>query len=280
MEYVVTCECGQKMAVSDAAIDRIGRCVSCGRRIRITRDRLELPPLQATTTPSRQEMVSSKAKRRVERKTATDAEEQVGGTIAYHGLQNWWLSTFTSQERQYMEQAFEKVGHEHFTKGKPPMSHSLTAAGYLNAMLSHFPTKRDSIIAARILDKAEELSLSGSRILDLHFAYMYGININYRNRDTDEKALDKAIEYCEKQISIAKETAVAFLEMRSSGLPIHTGFKQLAIIREKQGDLEEAIALCEEAKRHGWGQGMTRGPEDWDKRIERYKKRLGKQGTK
>ena len=47
-------------------------------------------------------------------------------------------------------------------------------------------------------------------------------------------------------------------------LPAHTGFEQLAIIRERDKDYDEAILLCEEALRHGWS-------GDWQKRIVRCK---------
>jgi len=208
---------------------------------------------------------------------------KVGGLIAHYNLGEWWLATFTSEEREYMEQAFKVVGHEYFTHGDSRSASSSTGATFLNAILSHFPTKKDSSIAGRILRKVEELSLASSDILDLHFAYMNAIKIHYKNRDTNEVALGKAIDYCQRQISIAPQAAVAFLKERADGLPAHTGFKQLAIIREKQGNFEEAIALCEEARRQGWGLGMTAGAEDWDKRIERLRRKAEKgqgKGTK
>jgi hypothetical protein len=51
------------------------------------------------------------------------------------------------------------------------------------------------------------------------------------------------------------------------GMPEHTGYKQLCIICEKQGFFDEVINIAEQAKAEGW-----RG--DWDKRIEKAKKKL------
>jgi len=54
----------------------------------------------------------------------------------------------------------------------------------------------------------------------------------------------------------------------SGKLGEHTGYKQLCIIREKQGNWQEVIRLAEQAKSEGW-------VGDWDKRIEKAKKKPG-----
>ena len=51
--------------------------------------------------------------------------------------------------------------------------------------------------------------------------------------------------------------------------PEHTGYKQLCIIFEKQGKLNEAIEYATQAKSERWG-------GDWDSRIEKLKKKSGK----
>jgi hypothetical protein len=52
-----------------------------------------------------------------------------------------------------------------------------------------------------------------------------------------------------------------------STLAYHTGYKQLCIIREKEGNYAEVIRLATQAKQEGWY-------GDWDKRIEKAKKKL------
>ena len=52
-------------------------------------------------------------------------------------------------------------------------------------------------------------------------------------------------------------------------LGIHIGYNRLCIIREKQGNWQEVIRLAEQAKSEGW-------VGDWDKRIEKARKKLGK----
>jgi hypothetical protein len=49
-------------------------------------------------------------------------------------------------------------------------------------------------------------------------------------------------------------------------LPIHIGYKQLSIIKDKQKEYEEVVKICVQAKEEGWS-------GDWDKRIEKAKKK-------
>ena len=237
-----------------------------------------------------------------------DKKESPGGLIVTYGLLDWWLSCFSDDERAYVQSALARVGIGSFADWfiGPPGSGppTQTAAGFLSVMLSYFArqksvqscfaTRKDYSIASRILVKALELAEESSDPLHLPFSARffatksgnatapganaildYGIKMHYKNHKMYPGALDKAIEFCEKQIALAPKAAEAFRRELSGGaLPKHPGFEQLAVILEKQGRLDEAIALCKEAKRQGWG-------SDWDKRIARCsrKKEKGSKGS-
>lgn len=120
-------------------------------------------------------------------------------------------------------------------------------------------------------------------LMQKHFELLEAIQSNYKLRDKEPGALEKAIAACNQQISIAPEVAQLFhqefeelnqfaveqgkqlLSETAAALPTHTGYIQLAIIREKQGRLAEAICLCREAQEQGWA-------GDWEKRIARCQK--------
>jgi hypothetical protein len=132
-------------------------------------------------------------------------------------------------------------------------------------------------------------------ILDLHFKYNELIKEYYKKRNEEPEALKKAINYCKKQIDIADKAMESFkkeykermkrtYEFESNKTtfeeylrkekkkhpfdpPSHRGFKQLAIIKYKQERYKEVIELCKKAKKQGWN-------GDWDKRIERARKKL------
>lgn len=96
------------------------------------------------------------------------------------------------------------------------------------------------------------------------------IKIFYRNRETEAHALEKAIEACEQQISISEQAANGFKMEFLDSLPLHTGYEQLAIIKEKQKDYRSVIKISEKALKEGWG-------GEWERRIERAKEKIEKE---
>lgn len=56
------------------------------------------------------------------------------------------------------------------------------------------------------------------------------------------------------------------MESSFGSKPTHYGFKQLAIILEKQKRFAEAIEVVEEAQRQAWD-------GDWQNRLERLRRR-------
>lgn len=106
-------------------------------------------------------------------------------------------------------------------------------------------------------------TMTRSEILDQHYALQEVIQTNYRLRDNDSQAFARAIQACEQQIALSARAAQAYLgKFKGSTLPAHVGYRQLAIIREKQGHLNEAIRLSERALKLGWC-------GDWERRIKR-----------
>lgn len=127
--------------------------------------------------------------------------------------------------------------------------------------------------------------------LDRHFATMEKMQQAYYRREVD--GLEPAIKLCNAMIALAPEAFDAFRKQdvlmeewsRKYGVykarkesrpafrpPSHLGFKQLAIIRERQKDHEEVIRLCRQAAAQGWS-------GDWEVRIARCKQKLSKRGT-
>lgn len=130
--------------------------------------------------------------------------------------------------------------------------------------------------------KLDELSRQSDRAqarFRKHLDCIEPIEHWYKLRDSDPKARSKAIAACERQIAMSRDAIAAWHEWgclngeilrhlgdkgprQPWGVPSHTGFRQLAIIREKDGDYAEAIRLCQQARTDGW-------KGDWDKRIAR-----------
>jgi hypothetical protein len=195
---------------------------------------------------------------------------KIEGPIGYFGLAEWWVATFTETEREYIGSASNShtgggsltEGHISYTSGR--------AAQFLSALATNFYRPQDRRIARLMLAKAEEIAKTAANILDLHFVYAGMIKTYYADRDNDPEAVDLAIAACEKQIALGPEAAKAWKrEYPREPLPAHTGYTQLAIIREKQKNFADAISLSRLAMKQGWA-------GDWGQRIVRNEKRLAK----
>lgn len=201
-----------------------------------------------------------------------EESKPIQGQIGYFKLADWWVTAFSDTERKHIESIFQPISTVQ-ASGSPLTSGVIqsttkTAVGFLSALAGWFQKPEDRTIAHKILAKAMELSKDASA-LDNHFLFQTVIQANYRDRDNEE-SLEAAIDACLKMISLAPEAARAFkAEFPKQQLPSHKGYEQLAIIYEKQGRFQDAIAVSQQAARQKWG-------GDWAKRIERCGQKLMK----
>ena len=194
----------------------------------------------------------------------------------------WWHSEFTAEEQhciltRYQPLVIDVAADETdvaATQSESPLYNIIRSDGSLCLELAALATwfispKEDLPLARRILAKGVERGEGETgETLDRHFIYHDMIRVYYRDRIRDPNALGLAVEACQKQIALGPDAAKALLaEYPNQALPRHTGFEQLAIIREKEKDYVGAIRLSEEALAQGWN-------GDWKKRIARYMKRL------
>ena len=205
---------------------------------------------------------------------------KVSGELGYFRLGDWWFSTFTEEERKYIERVYKpmSIGRDNkkpLTEGEILHTNE-TAANLLSALAGWFKkSPRDLSIARRILEKAAKLT---SDPIELHYVYQATIQVNYPHRDSDPNALDQAIKACQNQIHIAPQAAKAFKKIFSveeaertfgARLPAHVGYTQFVIILEKEKRYTEAIQLVKQAKAQEWN-------GDWDKRLDRLQKKVQK----
>lgn len=204
---------------------------------------------------------------------------EIRGPIRYYGLVDWWRAAFSEDERQHMIRTYQPMSvgvdsiiHDEvvdqLTTGELTYS-SADEVSFLYGLAGWFNNKRDRQIARRILEKAYEYVPLTKSVLSLHFLYSTAIEIYYPDREIDSEALSKTIQACRDQIALSGASALAWKKEfpDDQGLPAHKGYEQLAIILDKQDVFADAIQLCEQAKKQGWA-------GDWDRRIERYGKKL------
>lgn len=194
---------------------------------------------------------------------------QPKGLIKYLGLSDWWLANFTGEERNKIVETFQPLGFSPASLTNTDIAFfSGTACSFLSNLAGWFRKPGERSIAYTIVGKAEALA-PGAPVLDQHFLYQAKMQTYYRYRNVDQFALPRAIEACQQQIEMDKQAAAAFREQYGERLPAHVGFRQLAIIREKQGDFASAISLAQRALREGWA-------GDWKYGLERCQKKISK----
>lgn len=176
------------------------------------------------------------------------------------GLNEWWNEEFSEKER---ETVVNNIG---------TIDMSLTS---IPKMLSNIATqsfqynfiKENRSIVQKFYEKADQLFENSDDTIDRHFFYNNSIRFYYADRENKE-SMKKAIEACRKQIDIAPSAAENFNRFQGR-MPEHTGYKQLAIILDKQNKYDEAIKICNQAQSEGWA-------SDWIPRIARYEKAKAK----
>lgn len=148
------------------------------------------------------------------------------------------------------------------------------------------PTPPRSSDIQKVMERYQKEDKRIRVILDKHFGYQQEIQHWYPLRNSQKGAKENAIRACQAQVAMSKQAMQAFHdsdrlhlwylheigdppdETREMKIPRHIGFEQLAIIREKDGDVAESIRLCQQAKNDGWN-------GDWDKRIARLERKRG-----
>ena len=95
----------------------------------------------------------------------------ITGFIGYFKLQDWWLNSFTQEERNHIEQIFHPLGlssdDNSLIEGEVGETDE-TAAGLLSALSGWFNNKQDRNLAKKIIAKAYSEAITHNNILDLH----------------------------------------------------------------------------------------------------------------
>lgn len=115
-------------------------------------------------------------------------------------------------------------------------------------------------------------------VLDRHFLYATEGQAHYLVRDEGPEHVRRAFEAFKRQIDLAPEAAREFLaDAPHRGLPTHDGYRQLAVMYDRDGQPEVAMHLYMMAQKQGW---WGERPDEITKRIERYRKKAESKRSK
>ena len=108
----------------------------------------------------------------------------IKGEIGYFGLEEWWLSVFSDDERRYISQRYQPLGSSGDTLTSANISYtSQTVVGFLQNLASWFSGKNDRPIGYKILAKVEELADDKTPVLARHFLYQTKLELHYKDRE-------------------------------------------------------------------------------------------------
>lgn len=211
----------------------------------------------------------------------------VGGEIGFYGLEQWWFSELSEKDRQLILTTYQPMGADGgsdvLLSGRA-MPSSQTPSTWLMTIASWFSTANPGHVdlILRIADKAWSLKdqlapIKGyDAIYSKHLALGLLAKTYYRFRDNPDY-FARSMEATQLQIDMQAEAMKAWeaeerkynpgISKKDMARPVHEGYKRLAIVLEKDKRFQEALDVVLEAKKNHW-QG------DWDKRIERLKKRM------
>lgn len=196
----------------------------------------------------------------------------MAGVISFYKLDTWFTTEFTKEQQIFMDEKYKQgsTGENILYFGTKITKFNGSPSYFLTHLLMWFDTKNLYEIAVKIANKAESLFCEKTENSeDKHFYYSHLIKFYYKNREIGNN-LQKAIEYCNKQVEISESAKKELLNnplLSMIHLPNHTGYEQLAIIEKKNKNWIRVVELSEAAKKAGWG-------GDWDKRITEAKGKL------
>ncbi|PTM58901.1 hypothetical protein [Desmospora activa] len=211
------------------------------------------------TTPSTDETAATSAQQTVEE------EEQQAPASADDNSGNEELKTDTDKTHQ----AAYSIKNGHFHYQDDNFSFSMPIDEEERQVLQETDRKVEEALTQLTEENDKQRKhWEAKRYWSLQLHYRDRAQHYYKQRNQDPDALAQAVSYCEKMIQYAPMAIyVNHMDPQTRELPQHYGYKQLAIIREREGDLNEAIRLCQQALDQEW-------KGDWSQRIERYRKKL------
>jgi hypothetical protein len=178
---------------------------------------------------------------------------KVDGLIAFFGLQEWWFSSFTNDEREYIDNCYLPMGAPHHTlthgtilERRQPVSE------FLNGLNTWFRSSQDSTIAERIHRKLTEL---GDEHPIVKPVYFNGRHFTTYIKDIESlKKNCKITELVKLLIELVKATEAENAVDGMGVAPAYYG--ELAKIYRKQKEYSKEVSILERFAKQKHGPGV------------------------
>jgi len=178
------------------------------------------------------------------------------GIIGYLQLDDFWDSLSYNEKKYISRYSQDQLDSETNNPIKGEIiSSNLTRLSYLYPFIGSSVTEKRWELADKLITYCDKLD---DTIIRKHFFYMNAANCYYLQRRTREDAIEKAIQYCKKDIEIAEQFKIDFQEDLINLaiklnrepryiLPYYPSFKQLCIMYEQGNQINNALVVCNKA---------------------------------
>ena len=191
----------------------------------------------------------------------------VEGIIAFYKLQEWWFSSFTHDEREFIDDRYQPMGAlpHTLTQGKI-LERKQPAPEFLNGLNTWFRSKNDSAIAERIHKKLIELAKE-------HPIVKPG-NYDGRHFTTyvrDFETLKKNGNFLELENLLIELVKATEAESTVDGMGVAPAYySELAILYRKQKEYAKEISILERFEKQKHARGVM--PAKLLERLDKVKK--------
>lgn len=200
-------------------------------------------------------------------KQAMDTQEMVEGLIAFYELQEWWFSSFTFDEREYIDNRYQPMGAppHTLTQGRI-LKHKQPAPEFLNGLNTWFRSKNDSAIAERIHQKLIELAKEHPIVKP---GYYEGRHFTTYVRDIE--ILKKSGKFAELENLLVELVKATEAESAIDDMGVAPAYySELAILYRKQKDYAKEISILERFAKQKHAHGVM--PAKLLERLDNVKK--------
>jgi hypothetical protein len=195
------------------------------------------------------------------------AQEKVEGLIAFYNLKEWWFSSFTFEEREYIDSRYQPSGAppRTLTQGTI-LERKQPAPEFLNGLNTWFRSSKDSTIAKRIHQKLIEIAKEHPIV---KAGYYDGRHFTTYVRDFEIfKKSGKFTELENLLIELVKATEA---ESAVDGMGVAPAYySELAILYCKQKEYFKEIFILERFAKQKHARGVM--PAKLLERLDKVKK--------
>jgi hypothetical protein len=199
-------------------------------------------------------------------------KDKVAGLIKFYSLEDWWFSTFTKEEREYIDNTFIPMGGKPHSLTQGNIQISQSKVDFLAGLRSWFRAKKDISINQKIKSKLDEIAQNEPVNKPGYFKGRH-----YSSYVDEIVALKREEKYDDLEFLLFKLVEATEAESTSQGYDVVAPFyyEELAMLYRKQKEYAKEIAILERFFSFGNSSRVTKAAK-LEKRLEKARELLAK----